>query len=141
MSRKNRVVILTAISAFLFCAMIFAASLSPLADTGSSANQFNSIGMWSAIGMILVFYLIPILMYMLGVDAIRFVMAALCGMGLLIHLSTAAIVLMISIFGDHPLSDVITVMGLCLASAAVNIIWFFAAFRSSSKKPVTRDFT
>lgn len=77
MSRKNRVVIMTAISAFLFCAMIAAASLSPLADTGSSANQFNSIGMWSAIGMILVFYLIPILIYMLGVDAMRYVMAAL----------------------------------------------------------------
>ncbi|MEC1611781.1 DUF5391 family protein [Bacillus mojavensis] len=141
MSRKNRVVIMTATSAFLFCAIIAAASLSPLVDTGSSANQFNYIGMWSAIGMILVFYLIPILIYMLGVDAMRFVMAALCGMGLLIHLSTAAIVLMISIFGDHPLSDVITVMVLCLASATVNIIWFFAAFRSVSEKPVTRDFT
>lgn len=54
MSRKNSVAIVTIISAFLFCAMIAAASLSPLAETGGAANQFNSVGMWSAIGMILV---------------------------------------------------------------------------------------
>lgn len=51
MSRKNSVAIVTIISAFLFCAMIAAASLSPLAGTGGAANEFNSVGMWSAIGM------------------------------------------------------------------------------------------
>lgn len=61
MSKKNSVAIMTAISAFLFCAVIVAASLSPLAGTGAAANQFNSVGMWSAVGMILVLYFIPFL--------------------------------------------------------------------------------
>ncbi|WP_044445802.1 DUF5391 family protein [Bacillus spizizenii] len=141
MSRKNSVAIVTIISAFLFCAMIAAASLSLLAETGGAANQFNSVGMWSAIGMILVLYLIPFLIYMLGVDAMRYVMAVLCGFGLLIHLSSAGFILMFCLFSDHLLSEVILVIGFCLAAAAVNIFWFFAAFRSASKKPVTRSFT
>ncbi|MCI4140044.1 DUF5391 domain-containing protein, partial [Bacillus vallismortis] len=69
MSIKNSVAIMTVISSFLFCAMIAAASLSPLSETGGEANQFNSVGMWSAIGMVLVLYFIPFLIYMLGVDA------------------------------------------------------------------------
>ncbi|MEC1543496.1 DUF5391 family protein [Bacillus halotolerans] len=134
MSRKNSVAIMTAISAFLFCAMIVAASLSPLAGTGGAANQFNSVGMWSAIGMIFVLYFIPLIIYMLGVDAMRYVMAVLCGFGLLIHLSSAGFILMYSFFSDHPFSDVIFVIGISLAAAAVNVIWFVAAFRSVAEK-------
>ncbi|BDG82231.1 hypothetical protein BSF_39600 [Bacillus subtilis] len=134
MSRKNSVAIMTAISAFLFCAMIAAASLSPLAGTGGAANQFNSVGMWSAIGMIFVLYFIPLIIYMLGVDAMRYVMAVLCGFGLLIHLSSAGFILMYSFFSDHPFSDVIFVIGISLAAAAVNVIWFVAAFRSVAEK-------
>ncbi|WP_439024622.1 DUF5391 family protein [Bacillus halotolerans] len=134
MFRKNSVAIMTAISAFLFCAMIAAASLSPLAGTGGAANQFNSVGMWSAIGMIFVLYFIPLIIYMLGVDAMRYVMAVLCGFGLLIHLSSAGFILMYSFFSDHPFSDVIFVIGVSLAAAAVNVIWFVAAFRSVAEK-------
>ncbi|KUP31553.1 DUF5391 family protein [Bacillus halotolerans] len=134
MSRKNSVAIMTAISAFLFCAMIAAASLSPLAGTGGAANQFNSVGMWSAIGMIFVLYFIPLIIYMLGVDAMRYVMAVFCGFGLLIHLSSAGFILMYSFFSDHPFSDVIFVIGISLAAAAVNVIWFVAAFRSVAEK-------
>lgn len=125
---------MTTISAFLFCAVIVAASLSPLAGTGAAANQFNSVGMWSAVGMILVLYFIPFLVYMLGVDAMRYVMAVLCGFGLLIHLSSAGFILMFSFFSDHLLSEVIFVFGISLAAAAVNVIWFVAAFRRVLKK-------
>ncbi|MGF7534754.1 DUF5391 family protein [Bacillus mexicanus] len=134
MSRKNSVAIMTIISAFLFCGMIAAASLSPLAGSGGAANQFNSAGMWSAIGMILVLYFIPFIIYMLGVEAMRYVMAVLCGFGLLIHLSTAGFILMFSFFSDHLLSEVIFVIGVSLAAAAVNVIWFVAAFRSGAEK-------
>ncbi|MCP9298178.1 DUF5391 family protein [Bacillus halotolerans] len=141
MSRKNSVAIMTAISAFLFCAMIAAASLSPLAGTGGAANQFNSVGMWSAIGMIFVLYFIPLIIYMLGVDAMRYVMAVLCGFGLLIHLSSAGFILMYSFFSDHPFSDVIFVIGISLAAAAVNVIWFVAAFRSGAEKTSAHTLT
>ncbi|OEC78736.1 MULTISPECIES: DUF5391 family protein [Bacillus] len=141
MSRKNSVAIMTAISAFLFCAMIAAASLSPLAGTGGAANQFNSVGMWSAIGMIFVLYFIPLIIYMLGVDAMRYVMAVLCGFGLLIHLSSAGFILMYSFFSDHPFSDVIFVIGVSLAAAAVNVIWFVAAFRSGAEKTSAHTLT
>ncbi|MBV5121551.1 DUF5391 domain-containing protein [Bacillus halotolerans] len=141
MSRKNSVAIMTAISALLFCAMIAAASLSPLAGTGGAANQFNSVGMWSAIGMIFVLYFIPLIIYMLGVDAMRYVMAVLCGFGLLIHLSSAGFILMYSFFSDHPFSDVIFVIGVSLAAAAVNVIWFVAAFRSGDEKTSAHTLT
>ncbi|MER0466504.1 DUF5391 family protein [Bacillus cabrialesii subsp. cabrialesii] len=141
MSRKNSVAIMTGISAFLFCAIIAAASLSPLAGTGGAANQFNSVGMWSAIGMILVLYFIPFIIYMLGVDAMRYVMAVLCGFGLLIHLSSAGFIVMFSFFSDHLLSEVIFVIAVSLAAAAVNIIWFVAAFRSVSEKTPANSLT
>ncbi|WP_276732615.1 DUF5391 family protein [Bacillus sp. (in: firmicutes)] len=141
MSRKNSVAIMTAISAFLFCAVVAAASLSPLAGTGAVANQFNSVGMWLAIGMILVMYFIPFLIYMLGVDAMRYVMAVLCGFGLLSHLSSAGFLLMFGLFSDHLLSEVIFVIGVCLAAAAVNVIWFVAAFRSVAEKTSANSLT
>lgn len=141
MSRKNSVAIMTAISAFLFCTVIVAASLSPLAGTGGAANQFNSVGMWSAVGMILVLYFIPFLIYMLGVEAMRFVMAALCGLGVLIHLSSAGFILMFSLFSDHQFSEVIFVMGVSLAAAAANVIWFVAAFRSAAEKTSANHLT
>ncbi|QJC90793.1 DUF5391 family protein [Bacillus inaquosorum] len=141
MSRKNSVTIVTIISAFLFCAMIAAASLSPLAGTGGAANQFNSVGMWSAIGMILVLYFIPFIIYMLGVNAMRYVMAVLCGFGLLIHLSSAGFIMMFSLFSDHLLSEVIFVIGVSLAAAAVNVIWFVAAFRSVAEKTSANSLT
>ncbi|WP_009968419.1 DUF5391 family protein [Bacillus subtilis] len=142
MSKKNSVAIMTTISAFLFCAVIVAASLSPLAGTGAAANQqFNSAGMWSAVGMILVLYFIPFLVYMLGVDAMRYVMAVLCGFGLLIHLSSAGFILMFSFFSDHLLSEVIFVLGVSLAAAAVNVIWFVAAFRSGAEKTSVNTLT
>ncbi|NTU25647.1 DUF5391 family protein [Bacillus tequilensis] len=141
MSRKNSVAIMTAISAFLFCTVIVAASLSPLAGTGGAANQFNSVGMWSAVGMILVLYFIPFLIYMLGVEAMRFVMAVLCGFGVLIHLSSAGFILMFSLFSDHLLSEVIFVIGVSLAAAAANVIWFVAAFRSAAEKTSANHLT
>ncbi|PNB52828.1 hypothetical protein C1X64_34650 [Pseudomonas sp. GW456-E7] len=97
--------------------------------------------MWSAIGMILVLYLIPFLIYMLGVDAMRYVMAVLCGFGLVIHLSSAGFVLMFSLFSDHLLSEVLLVIGVCLAAAAVNVIWFVAAFRSVAEKTSATNLT
>ncbi|MDR4433625.1 DUF5391 family protein [Bacillus tequilensis] len=142
MSRKNSVAIMTAISAFLFCTVIVATSLSPLAGTGGAANQFNSVGMWSAVGMILVLYFIPFLIYMLGVEAMRFVMAALCGFGVLIHLSSAGFILMFSLFSDHhQFSEVIFVIGVSLAAAAANVIWFVAAFRSAAEKTSANHLT
>nr|WGD65156.1 DUF5391 family protein [Bacillus subtilis]WGD91358.1 DUF5391 family protein [Bacillus subtilis] len=133
---------MTAISAFLFCAVIVAASLSPLVRNGSGGtNQFNSVGMWSAVGMILVLYFIPFLVYMPGVDAMRYVMAVLCGFGLLIHLSSAGFILMFSFFSDHLLSEMIFVLGVSLAAAAVNVIWFVAAFRSGAEKTSVNTLT
>lgn len=45
-----------------------------------NANQFNSPEMWLTIGFILLCYILPLIIYMLGVDMIRYVMAILCGL-------------------------------------------------------------
>lgn len=91
--------------------------------------------------MILVLYFIPFLVYMPGVDAMRYVMAVLCGFGLLIHLSSAGFILMFSFFSDHLLSEMIFVLGVSLAAAAVNVIWFVAAFRSGAEKTSVNTLT
>nr|WP_250629280.1 hypothetical protein [Bacillus subtilis] len=70
---------MTTISAFLFCAVIVAASLSPLA--------------------------------------------------------------LFSFFSDHLLFEVIFVFGVSLAAAAVNVIWFVAAFRSGAEKTSVNTLT
>ncbi|MFC3783041.1 DUF5391 family protein [Bacillus chungangensis] len=36
--------------------------------------------MWLTIGFILLCYILPLIIYMLGVDMIRYVMAILCGL-------------------------------------------------------------
>ncbi|MBP3951561.1 DUF5391 family protein [Bacillus suaedae] len=60
---KSSIVLLTLLSAFLFCSMIVVGSLSPLADLGTNTNQFGDIGMWSAVGFVLILFLLPLILF------------------------------------------------------------------------------
>ncbi|MDA7028308.1 DUF5391 family protein [Bacillus sp. CLL-7-23] len=68
-----------------------------LADSGSHANRFGTLGIWLAIAVVLVFYILPLFVYLLGVDAMKFVMAVLCGIGLLIMITIIAVIFVISV--------------------------------------------
>nr|WP_238352202.1 DUF5391 family protein [Bacillus licheniformis] len=121
----------TLISAFLFCSMIVAASLSPLAHSGPHANEFGTLGMWAAIGTVLLFYMLPLAVYMAGFDAMKFVMAVLCGIGLIITLTMSPVFVLIGAIGGNA-SALLGVAGLCVLLAIVNVIWLVVAFRRTS---------
>ncbi|MCY8512762.1 DUF5391 family protein [Bacillus atrophaeus] len=131
-TKKNGIIVMTLVSALLFCLLIVTASLSPVADTGPKANQFNTLGMWMAVGTILVFYLFPLIVYMLGVKAMKIVMAVFCAIGLLINLSVMAVMIVMGAVGDYSISSLMGVTVFCIASLIVNVVWFFSAFRSPS---------
>ncbi|MDZ5606658.1 DUF5391 family protein [Bacillus pseudomycoides] len=128
-SKKSSTVFATLVSALLFCSVLVAISLSPLADLGPNANKFNSLGMWKSIGMILLFYIVPLLLYIIGVKAIRFIMVFLCGMGIFVHLVILVVVSIIIRTGDYNASSFLGVIILCAAVSITNVIWFFVAFR------------
>lgn len=133
MVSKNGIIIMTLISALLFCLIPVVVSLSPLADLGPNANQFGSIGMWAAIACFAVLYAAPLFIYMLGVDGMRYVMAVLCGFGLLINFISIGTMLIISFFAGIAIADLLGVFGLYIAASIVNIIWFIIAFRPPAK--------
>lgn len=128
-SSKNGVIITTILSAVLYCLLIVFTSLSPLSDTGEHANEFGTAGMWSAIGMILALYLVPLLLYIINVKGMTIVMAILCSIGILIHIVVIASVLVMSL-GTSPFPYLIEIIATCILSFMVNFMWFFIAFRT-----------
>ncbi|MBK5443480.1 MULTISPECIES: DUF5391 family protein [unclassified Peribacillus] len=134
MRKRKGIIFMTMLSAVLFCVLLITISLSPLADLGPNANQFGSSGMWISIGMILVFYLLPLIIYWIGIDIMRFVLALFCCGGLLINSTIIVAVLVIAKFKDISAIYIASIIGLCLTAIIVNILWFFIAFRSPSAK-------
>ena len=134
-SNEVGVMIVTMISALLFCSLIIMASLSPLAESGPNANEFGSLGMWSAVGMILVLYILPLMIYKVGVAAMRYIMAVFCGIGIFINVANIGIVSLIGL-KVSPFPYLAEIAGISIAAVIVNIIWFFVAFRSPKKPSV-----
>ncbi|MGG0240062.1 DUF5391 family protein [Bacillus rhizoplanae] len=124
-TNKSRIIFMTLVSALLFCSLLVTASLSPLANSGPSANKFGTMGMWTAIGMALATYLLPLILYIVGLNVMKFVMAVFCGLGLLIN---SVILIVVLTMGRFPI-----LLGLCIATLIVNVMWYFVAFRSPSK--------
>ncbi|KNE22561.1 hypothetical protein AFK71_01600 [Virgibacillus pantothenticus] len=129
---KKYLIALTILSAFLFCGLIIVTSLSPLSELGDNANQFNSKGMWLSIAMILIFYLVPFILYTVGLNWMKIVMAVFCTIGIVMLLSTIVMVAIIGLINDNmlQLSSVMVISGM---GVLVNIIWFFVAFRAREK--------
>jgi hypothetical protein len=91
---QEKVVLLTNFSfRLLFFAFLVAATLTPLSASGPVANKFNNLGMWASIGMVLALYLLPLIVYLAGVEAMRYVMAVLCSFGVLINLAVIPVVM------------------------------------------------
>jgi len=112
--------------------VIVICSLSPLSDMGENANQFNSLGMWLSIAMILVFYLVPLLMFSLGLEWMKYLMAVFCSFGLLIMLSMILLVVFIGAVKGI-LASLIGVLVISGINGLINIIWFFTTFSKGSK--------
>lgn len=68
---------------------------------------------------------------MAGFDAMKFVMAVLCGIGLIITLTMSPVFVLIGAIGGNA-SALLGVAGLCVLLAIVNVIWLVVAFRRTS---------
>ncbi|MGE7947550.1 DUF5391 family protein [Lysinibacillus sp. NPDC093688] len=121
---RNGVILMTIISGLLFCFIMIAVSLTPLPDPGG----FNSLGMWLNIIMFLVFYILSLILYWVGVKGMKYVMAVFCGVGLLISLS---IIVLAFVMGTvtYNVSDFLYVIVLCVMSLIANIVWYIVAFK------------
>jgi len=108
---------------------MFAASLAPFPDTG----EFNSVGMWLNIIFLLVFYILSLILYRVGVKGMKYVMAVFCGLGLLISFSIIVLSLVlgtVNVLGAvNNISDFLTVIVLCAMAFICNIIWYIVAFK------------
>jgi len=131
-NKKLKIIIVSAISATILCSIIVLASLSPISNSGPNVNQFGDIGMWMSIVLILISYVIPLIIYSLGVDAFKYVMAALCGLGLLIGM---AVIFTTILFIFTSTTSMILYALLCLSVLYImsNIIWIFITFSTSNK--------
>ncbi|MEY9978757.1 DUF5391 family protein [Lysinibacillus sp. RC79] len=123
---RNGVILMTTISGLLFCFIMIAASLSPFPDPGG----FNSLGMWLNIIMFLVFYILSLILYWVGVKGMKYVMAVFCGVGLLISLSIIGLAFVKGMV-TYNVSDFLYVIVLCVMSLIANIVWYIVAFKQS----------
>lgn len=133
MKNKKYIIALTVLSAFLFSALIIAGSLSPLSEMGDHANQFNSVGMWLSIAMILFFYLIPVILYAIGLNWMKITMAIFCVIGIVILLSTIVIVLIIGLV-NHNMWQLSSVLIVSILGVIINIVWLIVAFWKNEGK-------
>ncbi|MFF3099889.1 DUF5391 family protein [Viridibacillus arvi] len=128
MVNKKGVIVMTLISAILFCSLLVISSLTPISDLGPNANKFGSVGMWLGMVMILFCYLLPVILFVAGINAMKFIMAILCGFGILIFTATMGTVLVLG-FVQNIVPEIFVVVAICFAAIIVNISWFFVAFR------------
>ena len=73
----KKTTVLTIILALIWCMIIVLATLSPLAQTGGTSNQFGDMGMWADIGLILVLFLLPQYFYDKGSKGAKIVLAVI----------------------------------------------------------------
>ncbi|MGG0663284.1 DUF5391 family protein [Viridibacillus arvi] len=135
---KKGVIVMTLISAILFCSLLVVSSLTPISDLGPNANKFGSVGMWLGMVMILFCYLLPVILFLAGINSMKFFMAILCGFGILIFTATMGTVLILG-FVQNIVPEIFGVVAIFLAAIIVNISWFFVAFRPSKIRLVVSN--
>lgn len=121
---RNGIVVMTSISGVLFCFMMFFSSLSPM----PYGDAFNSVGMWMNIAFMLFFYIFSLLLYIAGLDWMKYVMAVFCGLGLFISL-TITMVTLVAMTWMASVSGFLTLLLLSVLATLANIVWYIVAFR------------
>lgn len=129
MKQKKQVLIWTILSAILYIGMIIVSSVSPLSKMGENANTFNSIGMWTSIGMVVFFYLLFCLPYFLGMSVMKYVMTVCCAIGLMGFISVLGISVVLLFVKSSSLSMIVLAM-IGVAGIIVSIKWFHVTYKN-----------
>lgn len=126
--KGNGLFLLTLCSLLLMVSLIIISSLTPLSQMGKHANQFNSIGMYTAIMMIFACYALPYLLYATGFKPAKYMMAILSGFGILIGLSSILMNIFAGLMTHYSLGNFFTPIVISLLFLLTNVIWYIAAF-------------
>jgi cell division protein FtsW (lipid II flippase) len=129
MEHKKQVLTWTILSAILYIVMIIVSSISPLSKMGENANTFNSVGMWTSIGMVVFFYVLFCLPYFLGMEFMKYVMTVCCAIGLMSFIGVVGISVVLLFVKSISLS-IIILMIICVVGIIVNIKWFHEAYKN-----------
>ncbi|SDB83840.1 DUF5391 family protein [Shouchella lonarensis] len=131
MNSKRTIITTTVISALLMCAILISISLSPDAVLGPNGQRFGSPGMLLLLGKVILLYTVLFVPYMLGLKAMKYVMAIFNVLGLFITLLVVGVLPVVQFFST---SDIVTPATISLiiftiAFVLTNVIWFVVAFR------------
>src|SRR5699024_5894758 len=103
-------------------------SLTPLSSIGKVAGEFDSSGMYTKIMFIVLIYLVPYALYLVGIPSIKYVMAILCSIGCLI----AIIICFVVLFSIYSMNEAfyffLIPLLVSFALLCINFIRFLAAF-------------
>ena len=125
-ANKNKITFLTIVSAVLFTLVTVVASL---ISYGSHSNEFRSGAMWLSVLSIFIVYAFPLILFIIGLDKIKYFIAVIIGafsIGLLI-----SGIIFIGLIGNAAMNVVIAELTLCLANLIVNIFWYYTVFGKS----------
>jgi len=130
MGTENKYIIslLTWCSLLLFIILIVTASLTPLSSIGKVAGEFDSSGMYTKIMFIVLIYLVPYALYLVGIPSIKYVMAILCSIGCLIAIIICFVVLFAIYWMSEPFYYFLIPLIVSSSLLCINFIWFIAAF-------------
>src|SRR5690625_4313258 len=127
MNTRSNITVMTIVSALSFCVFIVLGSLSPLADLGQNANQFNSVEMWLAIMMIIMIYIIPLILFLIYPKVGKILLAIFCGLGIIIFSSSFIIIILLGITLNI-LPSLISLLMICSIGVIIHIIWYAVAY-------------
>lgn len=133
--------IITMFSAILFMLITTIATLTPYAEIGN-ANQFGSVEMFYALLMIAFMYFIPLLLYELHINAMKYILAFVVGIftlgsiGILVMFNTPVISMLNQTLqqqiSDENTLPVILMKLVSGITIVCNILWYIVALKKRS---------
>ena len=124
----KKTTVLTIILALIWCMIIVLATLSPLAQTGGTSNQFGDMGMWADIGLILVLFLLPQYFYDKGSKGAKIVLAVIIGTFILGVMVIFGLVGLFLLKGVSISLILIAILSVCYLLLSIG--WYILSFRN-----------
>ncbi|WZX99269.1 DUF5391 family protein [Bacillus sp. FSL W7-1360] len=135
MNSKRTIITTTVISGLFMCAVLISISLSPDAVLGPNGQRFGSPGMLLLLGKVILLYAVSLVPYMLGLKAMKYVMAIFNVLGLFMTLIVVAALPIVQFFSASNIVTpaTISLIVFTIAFVVTNIIWFTIAFQKQHR--------
>lgn len=124
MNEKNRVILWTAAATVLFCLELVVITLTPMAQVGNG-TRFGSEGMYYNLFMVGGSYMIPLILFCLGIRPMKYVIAFMNGIWLI---GQIFIVLLFAgtVLFTLPRIDIMSAAAAAFAGASIvaEVLWY-----------------